>query len=133
MKMLDCGRYAPALLSTALLTTFLSACSDRPGNSALPGTNASNPSVSGKKRTFKYTGHEQTFTVPSGVTAIEIVADGASGGSSTGGNGSGSTGANGGRVRATIPVTPCRRIGGLRRRLRPNRRRLQWRRARRHE
>ncbi len=47
-------------------------------------------------RTFRYTGKEQTFKVPSGVTRIQVVAVGASGG--------GKFSAHGGRVSAVIPV-----------------------------
>jgi hypothetical protein len=47
-----------------------------------------------KSQTFKYTGAEQTFNVPSGVKHITIKAAGAS------------AGAYGGLVTATIPVTP---------------------------
>ena len=54
---------------------------------------------------FKYTGKEQTFTVPAGVTSVKIVAAGASGPSGTYYYGS-YHGGNGGMVTATIPVTP---------------------------
>jgi hypothetical protein len=73
------------------------------GNGAvLPTTVLSNTSPHVK--TFHYLGKEQIFKVPAGVTAIEVVVSGASGGSSTGGRGRGSAGGNGGRVKATIPV-----------------------------
>jgi hypothetical protein len=52
-------------------------------------------------------GTQATFVVPAGVTTIKIVALGASGGHSTGGTGTGGgVGGEGGRVKATIPVTP---------------------------
>jgi hypothetical protein len=49
-------------------------------------------------KTFRYTGAEQVFQVPSNVTQIGVVAHG--------GNGAGVLGAYGGRVTADIPVTP---------------------------
>ncbi len=60
--------------------------------------------------TFDYTGSEQTWVVPEGVTSVIIDAKGASGGegaigSNVGGDGSGSLG-KGARVQSTISVTP---------------------------
>ena len=49
---------------------------------------------------FTYTGGTQTFTVPTGVTSVEIKAWGAGGGGSLGSGGSG------GFVKATLPVNP---------------------------
>lgn len=54
--------------------------------------------------TFNYTGASQTFVVPEGVTSIEIEASGAQGGG--GGGPTTSAGGLGGRVTATISVTP---------------------------
>src|ERR1700729_1129603 len=54
-------------------------------------------------RTFKYTGTEQTFKVPSGVTQITVVARGAAGGAR---GGEYAPRADGGRVYAVIPVIP---------------------------
>lgn len=62
--------------------------------------------------TFDYTGAEQTFVVPAGVTSIEVDVRGAEGGDAIGtavGWGGGPCnvdGGDGGRVVATIPVTP---------------------------
>ena len=56
--------------------------------------------------TFSYTGAQQTFTVPSGVTSITVEGYGAAGGA---GESSGSTKSNGGLggyLKATISVTP---------------------------
>ncbi|MGB6952527.1 MAG: hypothetical protein WBE15_11330, partial [Candidatus Cybelea sp.] len=53
------------------------------------------------KQRFPFTGYEQSFTVPTGVTQLTVVASGASGPSSKY-----STGGRGGKIRATIPVTP---------------------------
>lgn len=56
-------------------------------------------------KSFGYTGAEQYFSVPNGVTHITVVADGASG--PTGGNFyCGYHGGKGGVLKATIPVTP---------------------------
>jgi len=51
--------------------------------------------------TFYYTGAEQSFKVPSGVTSITVVADGAAGAAYTS-----KKVARGGRTQATVPVTP---------------------------
>ena len=64
------------------------------------------------RATFKYTGAKQTFKVPAGVTLVTITASGASGaagwdyyyGSYA------APGGLGGRVKATIPVTPGERL-----------------------
>ena len=78
--------------------------------------------------TFKYTGTEQTFKVPAGVTSITVVARGAAGaGVGEYGNLSGF----GGRVYAVIPVSPRERlhiyVGGAGVNYWPPRiRRLQW-------
>lgn len=52
-------------------------------------------------QTFTFSGNVQTFTVPAGVTQLQVDARGASGGTATSGNGG-----LGGRVQATITVTP---------------------------
>ena len=54
-------------------------------------------------QTFEYTGASQTFTVPSGVTRIQVEAYGAAGGGPEGGF---SSGGLGGRATADIQVTP---------------------------
>jgi hypothetical protein len=52
---------------------------------------------------FAYTGNSQTYTVPAGVTSITVDANGAGGGVYPGGVG---TAGAGGKMIATIPVTP---------------------------
>ncbi len=52
---------------------------------------------------FSYTGGAQTWTVPTGVTSVQVTAVGAQGGGSYGGLGS--------QVVATIPVTPGQTLG----------------------
>ncbi|MCC7506319.1 MAG: HYR domain-containing protein [Saprospiraceae bacterium] len=58
--------------------------------------------------TFDFTGGMQTFTVPDGITSIEIQAYGAQGGNGNGGSGGavGGTGGLGGLVQGTLAVTP---------------------------
>ncbi|HDR91119.1 MAG TPA: hypothetical protein ENN75_02600, partial [candidate division Zixibacteria bacterium] len=53
--------------------------------------------------TFNYTGSAQNWTVPSGVTSINVDAHGAQGGNS---NSTSGIGGKGGRVQATLTVTP---------------------------
>ena len=56
------------------------------------------PAVVFGQTTFSYTGAMQTYTVPAGVTSIQIEAFGAQGGGVFGGNG--------GQAIAEVPVTP---------------------------
>lgn len=75
--------------------------------------------VWGQTQTFFYTGSEQTFTVPAGVTCIKVEAIGAGGGggnsinsnSSGGGGGNNSTGNGGnggnGAIRITFVCDSC--------------------------
>lgn len=56
--------------------------------------------LASKSKTFEYTGAEQKFKVPSGVTSLKVIADGAAGSST------GRKFGHGGRTEATIPVTP---------------------------
>ncbi|MFH1022177.1 MAG: C1 family peptidase [Planctomycetota bacterium] len=62
----------------------------------------SEPSESGSV-TFSYTGGTQTWTVPSGVTSIQVDGRGAQGGA---GQGNGGSGGKGARVQTTLSVTP---------------------------
>src|SRR5690606_29001240 len=54
---------------------------------------------------FSYTGGQQTWVVPPGVTSIDVDVVGASGGNSSGSYGT-NAGGKGGRVQATLSVTP---------------------------
>lgn len=54
------------------------------------------------QKTYHYTGKEQYFKIPSGVTIVNVVVVGAGGGDS----GNGRAHGRGGRVTATIPVVP---------------------------
>ena len=55
--------------------------------------------VQSQTQTFNYTGSVQTFTVPAGITSIDVIAKGALGGTNN-------RGGQGGSVTATIAVTP---------------------------
>ncbi len=86
-------------LQMSAAALLLAACS----GSHLPSA----PSASSQARAtnverFQYTGAQQSFTVPSGVTKITVAADGASGAGSTFRH---MKGGKGGLVKATIPVT----------------------------
>ena len=61
-------------------------------------------------RTFRYTGKEQSFIVPTGVTQVAIVASGASGPYAVVTNSCSVTGGRGGLVRAAIRVTPGEKL-----------------------
>jgi hypothetical protein len=88
-------------LVVAVCATGFCACSNSAGNRYAPVT--SQPALKAThKQTFNYTGHKQTFVVPTGVTNIAVTASGASGGVSN----PDSTAGTGGLVRAAISVTP---------------------------
>jgi hypothetical protein len=89
MKVLDFGLCALSCCAAAAIA----GCG---GPQVLIGPNGAMPqgNPSGTK-TFFYTGAEQKFTVPTGVTSLTIAAAGAS-----------TTSAHAGLVKATIPVTP---------------------------
>ncbi|HEX3670207.1 MAG TPA: hypothetical protein VHT92_00750 [Candidatus Cybelea sp.] len=81
-------------LVTITVASLLGACS----GSQLPENQmVSSAAKFSHHQLFSYTGQEQSFTVPSGVTTVGVSADGASGGGTGGGNG--------GRVKAIVPVT----------------------------
>ncbi len=80
-----------------------------PENEPLAVVNSVNKTVdigvagfSPDSQTFNYTGSTQTYTVPSGVTSIDVTLYGAQGGSAIGGN----VGGEGGKTTGTISVTP---------------------------
>jgi len=60
-------------------------------------------------KTFSYSGAEQHFKVPRGVTQLKVVASGASGPTASS-SGCGYEGGSGGLVKATIPVTPGEKL-----------------------
>jgi hypothetical protein len=82
---------------------ILSACSANRGSFGMPTAPVS-PDAASHRKTFNYTGGEQPFKVPAGVTSIDVDARGAAGaGYITGYIGQGG---RGGRVTATMPVQP---------------------------
>jgi hypothetical protein len=103
MRVSGLSRYA----LYSCVVAILAACG---GSQSLTGAQSAIPNAASKTKTFSYTGHKQSFTVPPGVTTIKIIALGASGGASTGGYGTGGVGGDGGRVKATIPVTPDEKL-----------------------
>lgn len=68
-----------------------------------PGVSNDNVDALPYHKTFKYTGSEQSFKVPSGVKAITVVALGAAGSAAGSGPGADQPG-DGGRVYAVVPV-----------------------------
>lgn len=122
MRTSEFNRYALRLFlsvrfgcAAVALTALLCACA-APSSSEVPGiirssaNYARNDRAKDEKAVFKYTGAEQRFTVPAGVTKLTVTADGASGsrgyGDGASGGGYASSGGVGGRVTATILVTP---------------------------
>jgi hypothetical protein len=97
-------RYS-TMAASATALTVLCGCT-MPSNPDVASASVRQQTSHGEVK-FEYTGAEQSFKVPSGVTQITVDASGAAGGS---GNGlrkrSVGRGALGGRVRATIAVTP---------------------------
>lgn len=80
------------------VNTDSAACSAVVNFTAPTATDTCNP---GGLQTFNYTGSQQTWVVPTGVTSINVDASGAQGGSNS------ATNVNyGGRVQADLPVTP---------------------------
>src|ERR1700678_985782 len=94
MKGLALGCYALGCLGVAAL----GGCGGRSSNGAVP--TISTPDSSSGHRTFKYTGKERAFTVPSNVTQIRVIALGANGSSQYDDHFG-----FGARVSAVIPVT----------------------------
>jgi hypothetical protein len=91
------GRYA---LGICVAAAMLAGCGGQASNGVVP-SGAPEASLPNHK-TFNYTGGAQHFTVPSGVGNLDIVARGAAG--------AGNPAARGGRVHATIPVTPGEKL-----------------------
>jgi len=96
MKSLGFSRHALAIGAAAGL---LAACGGSPLPTGAPAVNAG--LHLSHQRTFLYVGEKQLFKVPPGVNWITVVARGAGGGANPRNNGG-----RGGRVFASIPVTP---------------------------
>ena len=104
MKLSILGRLAFGVIASGVMLAGCNANSA--GTGGPPVTALSKPATN--QQTFSYTGAEQTFQVPTGVTSISIVADGAAGGGFTNGvTPARKTKAGlGGRTDAAISVTP---------------------------
>jgi len=85
-----------ATISAAVGVALLAACSET-SRGTIPNSNDLAKSLT-HHQTFMYTGQPQQFMVPSGVTSLRVDVVAA--------RGAGQTGGLGGRVLATIPVTP---------------------------
>ncbi|MGA2760025.1 MAG: hypothetical protein ABSF08_06885, partial [Candidatus Cybelea sp.] len=92
------------LAAASFAAAFLAACGASSGLPSMPSSVGSVRAPHRHKQTFKYTGYEQTFVVPSYVTNVTIRAYGASGGG--GGYSDFPAGGQGGVVKATIRVSP---------------------------
>jgi hypothetical protein len=97
--MIDLRRYA---LGAVVMVAVLTGCSGTQPPMASPSA-VDPPRNPKQSQTFNYTGSEQMFTVPTGVTRVTIKASGASG---QGGYSSDGYGALGGLIVATVRVTP---------------------------
>ncbi|MGA9419203.1 MAG: hypothetical protein WBV40_08630, partial [Candidatus Cybelea sp.] len=105
MSTLNSGRYAIGICAAICV---LAGCGGRTGgDSAVPLTTTGNDVR--HRQEFAFSGIEQIFTVPPGVSSIKIDALGASGGGANGSQGSKVTAGAGGEIKATIPVTPGQR------------------------
>jgi hypothetical protein len=96
-------------LCTSAATALLAGCGGSPVPMGIaPGVSGLSGHLS-HQRTFFYTGNEQSFKVPAGVTKVTIVAVGARGGGDANYEGR-DIQAFGGRAWAIIPVTPGKRL-----------------------
>ena len=103
MKSLDFGRFA---LSVGAAVALLAGCGgSQPPIRGAPGVANVRADLHKHHQTFNYTGSEQTFIVPAGVTSIAVVARGGAGAGKRY-YGSYPQGGHGGRVYAVLPVTP---------------------------
>jgi hypothetical protein len=95
-------RFVRIVGRTIVVTAFLTGCAGPlPANNPMTAVRA----VSAGGETFHYTGKEQSFTVPSGVTQIDVAASGA--GSPSGDD---YYGGRGGLSKATIGVNPGEKL-----------------------
>jgi hypothetical protein len=88
-----------------VLVAFSAGCASRSESGALPGVAGVAPAAS-RVTTFRYTGTEQLFRVPAGVSKITVIAVGAQGAEFE----PHSNGAYGGRVWAIIPARAGQRF-----------------------
>ncbi len=95
MQRLGLSGYA---LTIGVASALLAGCGgSQLAGPVIPGASSASRAASGSQ-TFHYTGAEQIFTVPRGVTSITVVA--------RGGAGAGSLAGRGGRVYAVLPAKP---------------------------
>ena len=104
MKTVDFVRYA---LSSCVAVAFLTGCGGSQSPIEAPGATGGTGDSPPHQKTFHYTGARQSFTVPTGVSSINIVALGSEGAGGTSGCPHGGLG---GRVSAVIPVEPQERL-----------------------
>lgn len=103
LALLSAGGLAPTLLAQCPQITCPSNVTTNAGSGSCAASVSyttpvgTNPCGGTTTATFNFTGAQQSFTVPSGVTTITVDAQGAQGGAN---------GGLGGRAVATIPVTP---------------------------
>jgi hypothetical protein len=97
--------YALSIGATALLA----GCGGSQPPMSAYGTSATTPTLS-QHRTFRYTGKEQSFIVPTAVKHVTVVASGASGPYGAVTRSCAVSGGRGGLVRAAIPVTPGEKL-----------------------
>jgi hypothetical protein len=106
------SRRAPGARSAAVLAGVAAvaaglAASPASASPAQPGAAGTHKFASPVSVTYTYTGSEQTFVVPYGVTSINVTAVGAAGGGGAAAGGSaGGIGGAGEQVASTLPVTP---------------------------
>ena len=100
------GRNALGLCGLAAL---LSACAASSIPSDIADNGNAHARTSKQQRRFNFIGKEARFVVPSGVTSLTVVADGAIGGGDTQGNYSEPPGF-GGEVSAVVPVQPGEKL-----------------------
>jgi hypothetical protein len=93
----DTGQTVPPMSRTGKPTRAVRALATC-ATAALLGASAGAGAASADTASFASTGGEQTFTVPAGVTSLQVVA--------VGGRGGGTFGGFGAVARATVPVTP---------------------------
>lgn len=89
-------------LSLSIAAALLAACGGSQPLVIAPSAGSDNGNAVTRHHKFEYTGAEQSFIVPSGVTSITVVALGAGGAGEA--SGSKYVPGNGGRVYAVIPV-----------------------------
>jgi hypothetical protein len=106
MRAFEFSRFA---LSIGVGAAMLSACGGGPSVPIATGSPINDAGAVKGNKTFKYTGSEQTFKVPKGVTQLTVVARGGEGaGFST--YPSTDTPGRPGRVSAIIPVSPGEKL-----------------------